>query len=112
MNLAAALVECLQAACAVLQARSPRWPAARRAHLLKEPACRACGCRSRLNVHHIVPVHVDRSLELDPGNLITLCESPGVNHHLAFGHLGNWKSWNGSVRSDADWYRTKVEGRP
>lgn len=112
MELAGAIAGAWHAAVAALSLRSPRWPALRKAHLEKEPCCRACGTRKHLNVHHVVPVHVDPTQELVPENLITLCETPGSNHHLAFGHLGAWKSWNGSVRSDADWYRAKVENRP
>lgn len=91
--------------------RSALWPALRRAHLLSEPYCRACGRRVRLNVHHIEPVHVRPDLELDSGNLITLCEGDAVNCHLLFGHLMNWKCWNPDVIADAGSYLRKIQNR-
>ncbi len=106
------LTTSLAGVAAALQLRSPRWPSLRKAHLEKEPRCRACGTRRHLNVHHVMPVHRDPTLELVPDNLVTLCESPGKNCHLFFGHLGSWMSWNGSVRSDADAYRARIENRP
>ncbi len=97
---------------AAVRMRSPRWPAVRDAHLKREPSCRGCGSKIKLNVHHIIPVHVDPTQELVADNLITLCEQPGGGCHLYIGHLRNWQSWNGSVRSDAAVYRRKVEDRP
>lgn len=88
-------------------ARSPKWPAVRAAHLAKEPACVACGASGKgtsLEVHHVVPFSVDRSRELDPGNLITLCVKGGrlaCNCHLTFGHVGNFQRYNPDVRRDA-----------
>lgn len=93
-------------------ARSTLWPATRKAHLAKEPCCRACGSKERLNVHHVEPFHVRKDLELDDRNLVTLCEAPGHNCHLVFGHLLDWKSWNTAVLADADAYRDKVRRRP
>lgn len=75
-----------------LKARSSEWPKVRREHLKMFPKCAVCDGRSKVEVHHIVPFHVDRSLELNPSNLITLCESKkhGINCHLFVGHLGNY----------------------
>jgi 5-methylcytosine-specific restriction enzyme A len=74
--------------------RSPNWPEVRRIHLEKEPWCRVCASMKDLEVHHIKPVHYNPELELEPSNLITLCESIGVNCHFVHGHLGNWKYYN------------------
>ena len=92
--------------------RSGKWPAVRKAHLAKHPACAACGGRKSLNVHHCVPFQIDPSLELVDSNLLVLCESRARNCHLVWGHLLSWQSWNSSVREDAESYRRKVEGRP
>jgi hypothetical protein len=94
--------------------RSSKWPAAREAHLQANPACEACGEKRRrlLAVHHVVPFQVDATKELDPDNLITLCEGDAVNCHLLFGHLKNWHSWNVSVRQDAAEWREKIKARP
>jgi 5-methylcytosine-specific restriction endonuclease McrA len=81
--------------------RSPEWPALEREHLQREPACRACGYRGRgVQVHHIKPFHLYPQLELDPNNLITLCEVRGRDHHLLLGHLDDWESYNPNVRED------------
>jgi 5-methylcytosine-specific restriction endonuclease McrA len=79
-----------------------------RAHLLREPACVACGHRGKhLQVHHIKPFHLHPQLELDPNNLITLCQAPGREHHLLLGHLDAWESYNENVRHDARHYYDK-----
>jgi hypothetical protein len=61
-------------------------------------------------VHHIFPFHYcialgRPDLELDPRNLITLCEDeprrPGQNHHLLVGHLDSFESSNLDVVLDA-----------
>lgn len=68
------------------------------------PNCAACGDTKNVEVHHKVPVHVARSLELEPTNLITLCEDgadgfPGC--HFRLGHLGNWFNYNRNVDKQA-----------
>jgi 5-methylcytosine-specific restriction endonuclease McrA len=81
--------------------RSPEWPRVEKEHLLREPACVACGYKGKgVQVHHIKPFHLHPQLELDPGNLITLCEVKGRDHHLLIGHLDNWESYNEHVRED------------
>ena len=67
-----------------------------------------------LEVHHIKPFHLNPALELDPINLATLCESKkdGVNCHLWFGHLGNFKSFNVDVIADALFWFNKLKNRP
>lgn len=92
--------------------RSSRWPKVRAAHLAGNPTCAACGTKERLEVHHILPFHLHPERELDPANLLTLCEGDVVNCHLLFGHLRSWKSWNAFVRRDAaDWLR-RIRERP
>jgi hypothetical protein len=78
--------------------RSEQWPAARKAHLKKEPLCQYCGGEEHLEIHHCVPFHLDKTKELRDDNLITLCEAPGQDCHLKIGHLGNWKRFNPNVR--------------
>ena len=88
--------------------RSPRWPHVEKEHLLHEPSCAACGYRGKgLQVHHIKPFHLHPDLELDPRNLITLCEIKGRDHHLLIGHLDNWESYNVNVREDVKRYYGK-----
>ncbi len=88
--------------------RSPEWSRVAHEHLAHEPACVACGHRGQgLQVHHIKPFHLHPNLELDPRNLITLCERPGRDHHLLIGHLDEWESYNVNVRDDAKRYHGK-----
>jgi hypothetical protein len=87
--------------------RSPKWAKLRTEFLVENPECEACGTRELLNVHHRVPVHVDRSKELIWANLITLCERPSHNCHFVFGHLGNWSWYNESVALDAIRHRER-----
>lgn len=94
--------------------RSSKWRSVRADFLKQNPACSVCGGKKKLEVHHIRPFHLEPELELDPLNLITLCENDGdgVNCHLLFGHLGNFKSFNKNVRDDADVWKLKINGRP
>ena len=85
--------------------RSSQWPKVRDAHLKIDPACNVCGTKEDLNVHHIVPFHIDKSKELDPKNLITLCNSNGC--HFTFGHLFNWSAYNPNVMIDSQIYKDK-----
>jgi hypothetical protein len=82
--------------------RSSKWPAVRRAWLLEHPTCDLCGGDRNLEVHHVEPFHQRPDLELQPSNLLTLCEDSGrvkgLNCHLVAGHLGSWQSINPYVR--------------
>lgn len=90
-------------------ARSSKWPALRKEHLKTQPCCQACGSERKPEVHHIVPVHLDPSRELDPSNLITLCDKWC---HFVFGHLLDYRSWNKDVVRDARQYLEKRRTRP
>jgi 5-methylcytosine-specific restriction protein A len=94
--------------------RSSRWPSCRRQFLRQNPTCAVCGGKKKLEVHHKKPFHLHPALELDFENLITLCENKkdGVNCHLLFGHLGNFKSFNKNVDTDAALWNKKIDGRP
>ena len=94
--------------------RSDHWTAVRAAHLKIQPICAVCGGNAKLEVHHKSPFHLHPELELDPNNLITLCESDkgGLNCHLAIGHLGNFKSFNPDVSDDAPMWYKKISNRP
>lgn len=79
--------------------RSPHWSTVRNAHLVFEPACRACGGTEKLQVHHKHPFHLHPELELEQQNLITLCERRGRDCHFRYGHFFDWKQWNPHVES-------------
>lgn len=76
-------------------ARSSRWRGVRNDYL-KGRTCAVCGGRRSLIAHHIIPFHLAPDLELDPQNLIALCEAGryGINCHLLIGHLGNFQRAN------------------
>jgi 5-methylcytosine-specific restriction enzyme A len=77
--------------------RSPHWGRVRAAHLKDHPCCACCGGAVMLQVHHVRPFHVHPELELDPANLITLCEVPNRHCHYTQGHNWDWKDWNPDV---------------
>jgi 5-methylcytosine-specific restriction endonuclease McrA len=87
--------------------RSSRWPKVRAEFVRLNPVCAACGGGKELNVHHIEPFHRKPELELDPGNLITLCRE----HHFFVGHdpdgpwepkRPNWSASNPQVRQHCE----------
>lgn len=94
--------------------RSSHWPKIRKEFIAKNPICAMCGGDKKLEVHHVHAFHLHPDLELDPTNLITLCENDknGVNCHLLFGHLGNFKSFNLNVHADAIEWNSKIHNRP
>lgn len=89
--------------------RSPHWPRVRELHLMDHPTCAACGRRKRLEVHHVRPFHLFPTLELEPSNLLTLCEDEVVNCHLLWGHFQRWDWYNCNVREDVTAWRAKVD---
>lgn len=97
----------------LLAPRSPKWRDVRDRFLIDNGSiCAVCGKIKNLNVHHIIPVHVDKSLELETSNLITLCENRTLNCHLWVGHIGNYSSYNIDVVSDAAKILEKIKNRP
>lgn len=90
--------------------RSSQWPTVRKHHLKKNPTCAVCGDTSKLEVHHIKPFHTHPELELEPTNLITMCESKsyGIICHLLIGHWGSYKMINPNVVEEAAAWRAKL----
>jgi len=104
----------LQGKAGIRDKRSSQWAAVRKKFIKTNDCCAVCGGKKKLEVHHKKPFRNHPELELDPENLITLCESKnnGVTCHLLFGHLGNYRSINTSVDKDvADW-NNKIKNRP
>jgi hypothetical protein len=89
--------------------RSSKWASIRKKHLLLFPKCAACGRNTKIEVHHIKPVHAYPELELELDNLISLCDSPC---HLLFGHFFDYKSWNINVKKDCEVYYNRLLKRP
>jgi hypothetical protein len=108
------LVDSAQGKHPITAARSGHWPTVRKQHLALHPVCELCGGSEDVDVHHVFPFHLHPDLELDLSNLITLCEAKkgGINCHLAFGHLGSFKSFNRDVRADVAAWHDKIKNRP
>jgi hypothetical protein len=88
--------------------RASAWRALRAEHLKKEPECQACGRRTNLDVHHVIPVSFNPGRECDPENLITLCSSPC---HIVFGHFMCYHCYNKDVRRMVADYRRAMKHR-
>lgn len=88
--------------------RSSQWNQVRDDYLSKNSSCKACGGKESLQVHHIVPFHIDRSKELDPSNLICLCMGQH-DCHLLIGHGGSFLCYNPNVTKDAKNFLAKSE---
>ncbi len=114
MNLLGHVAGVVQNKHTLLTTRSNKWPVVRAQHLSRQPICALCGGNKKLQVHHIKPFHLNPELELSEDNLITLCESElgGVNCHLHYGHLGNYKSYNENVIRDVQEWFHKLQNRP
>lgn len=96
--------------------RSSHWPKVEKTFRAVHPQCACCIVKSvkHIQIHHRFPFHYcialgRPDLELDPRNLITLCEWPShhssPDHHELIGHLANWKSSNLEVADDAISFR-------
>jgi len=96
-------------------ARSSHWPTVEKKFRAVHPQCACCVVKSvtHIQIHHRFPFHYcvalgRPDLELDPRNLITLCEWPShscPDHHLLVAHLDDWKSSNLDVAEDAITFR-------
>jgi hypothetical protein len=91
--------------------RSPRWNTVKKAHKKKEDCCQFCGIKENLEVHHIhgFKEHPEWELVDTPDNLITLCETKGVECHRIIGHNGDWSKLNPNVRADCEKHRKSHE---
>lgn len=91
--------------------RSSQWPAFKteyaKTHL---PVCAVCGGTADLNLHHLKPFHVFPQLELDPTNVLWLCNAKQC--HIRIGHLGNFQSINPAGKEDISIWRDKMRARP
>jgi hypothetical protein len=83
--------------------RSPLWPAVRK-HFLNGKVCIACGRRDGLNAHHAQPYHLFPDRELDPTNLVALCEGPTSCHFLCGHGATGWREYVRDPFEAADRY--------
>ncbi len=54
---------------------SGSWSRLSKALRQNHPLCQVCGVLPSEQVHHVVPVQVDRRLMLDPRNLVVCCRA-------------------------------------
>lgn len=91
--------------------RSPKWSGVRNEFLKENPFCAVCESKGSLlnglEVHHLLPFHLHPELELDKNNLVTLCR----DHHLLFGHLMSWKSYNQNAVEDIKEWNSKIKNK-
>jgi 5-methylcytosine-specific restriction enzyme A len=89
--------------------RSGQWRKLRD-EFLSGSCCEVCGGKKSLVAHHEIPFHLAPELELEPSNLMALCEAKrfGINCHLLLGHLGNWRRTNVNARADIAYWREKL----
>ena len=91
--------------------RSSKWRKIRAEYIKINPVCEVCGKKrtlfNSLEVHHVIPVSIDKTKELDDNNLITFCRE----HHFLFGHLRYWKSYNKEAKQDTIIWRNKIKYR-
>lgn len=92
------------------ESRSPQWPTVRR-KFLEGKVCAACGGTEQLEAHHLVPFSVDRNRELNPENLLALCEHPARLCHFRVGHRYRWASYSRHATEDAELDRKRLEER-
>lgn len=90
--------------------RNSQWSKVRNEFLKRNPYCAICKTKKSLQVHHCRPFHLFPEEELNPNNLITLCEDK--NCHLRFGHLYSFKSFNPNIKEDAKVWKDKILNRP
>ena len=75
---------------------------AKRDYRIVHPECASCGNQKYIEVHHVIPVHIDMKLSCDPANFISLCDAKNNGCHRWIGHFGNFRSkWNTKIREYA-----------
>jgi len=89
--------------------RSSKWRKVRKYHIQSNPVCAICGNTKTLEVHHIVPFHIDPKLELNPENLITLCDHKNRSCHRLIGHMSNWKNVNPFIVEDVQYLNNRIK---
>ncbi len=92
--------------------RDPQWPALSK-KMIKEAGnkCALCNKSKNLITHHIIPVHVNKELELNENNLIVLCEHLTHNCHFFIAHCCDWRSYNPEIRIDTKLLNERILNR-
>jgi hypothetical protein len=88
--------------------RSGQWRTFRN-NLVKNAKCAICGSSKNLQAHHKKPFKDFPELELDPDNIVILCENPNRNCHFVFGHLFNWSHYNDDIINTIQYFQIIVK---
>ena len=88
--------------------RSSKWKAVRNNFIKYNGCCAVCGKTENLVVHHKQPFHLFPEKELDPTNLVTLCENDILNCHYVIGHLMEWTRYNPDIEEDIRIWKNKL----
>lgn len=88
--------------------RSSKWKAVRNNFIKEHGCCAVCGKTENLVVHHKQPFHLFPEKELDPTNLVTLCENDILNCHYVIGHLMEWTRYNPDIEEDIWIWKNKL----
>ena len=109
MKIISKIKDILQGKITIKQKRSSKWGSVRKEHLKEHPTCAVCNSKKKLEVHHLLPFQLHPELELEKGNLITLCESrKTVNCHILFGHGLNYKDYNPDCLKDVEHFHDLI----
>ncbi len=84
----------------------PGWSHVARAEIARQPYCSFCSSARKLQVHHVVPLHVDSSKGATPSNLMVLCQPC----HLYEAHCGDFQRfYDPAIRDRASRNLQEVE---
>lgn len=75
---------------------------AKKLYVTTHSECAICGNIKNLEVHHVIPVHINLELGCNQSNFITLCDSNNNSCHRWLGHFGDFKNkYNLKIRQYA-----------
>lgn len=75
---------------------------AKRNYVQIHSECAICGSQKNIEIHHVIPVHIDLSLSCNFDNFISLCDINNSSCHRWIGHFGDFRNkWNLNIRQYA-----------
>jgi len=75
---------------------------AKRDYAIVHTECAICGSEKCIEVHHVIPVHININLATNYENFIALCDNNNNGCHRWIGHFGDFKNkWNLNIRQYA-----------
>lgn len=93
--------------------RSSQWSSFKVQFAKTHPkVCAVCGTTKGLQLHHKTPFSRDKSRELDPTNVVWLCEQGEHSCHLIFGHLYSFFSYNLDLDNTIKEWNVLITNRP